>query len=152
MTEKKKDIFDKIMSLPVLNYFNPFYTKHKELLLYLFFGGIAFFLNLGLFVFFNSYLQITELLANIICWIICVLFQFFTNRIWVFDSESNGKTGFWKQLFLFFSGRIFTLVVEEIILGVFITLFGFNILAVKITAQVIVIILNYIISKLFVFK
>ena len=43
MTEKKKDIFDKIMSLPVLNWFNPFYTKNKELLLYLFLVVLLFF-------------------------------------------------------------------------------------------------------------
>ena len=41
--EEKKDIFDKLMHLPVLNIFEPFYKKHKEVLMYLFFGGLTFF-------------------------------------------------------------------------------------------------------------
>lgn len=41
--QQSKDIFDKIMRLPALNVFEPFYAKHKEILLYLFFGGAAFF-------------------------------------------------------------------------------------------------------------
>ena len=47
--EEKKDIFDKLMHLPVLNIFEPFYKKHKEVLMYLFFGGITFFLNIALY-------------------------------------------------------------------------------------------------------
>ena len=46
--EEKKDIFDRLMHLPVLNIFEPFYKKHKEVLMYLFFGGITFFLNIAL--------------------------------------------------------------------------------------------------------
>ena len=45
--EEKRDIFDRLMHLPVLNIFEPFYKKHKEVLMYLFFGGITFFLNIA---------------------------------------------------------------------------------------------------------
>lgn len=41
--KEKRDIFDRLMHLPVLNIFEPFYKKHKEVLMYLFFGGITFF-------------------------------------------------------------------------------------------------------------
>ena len=109
-------------------------------------------LNLVLFVLFNSRLKINELVANVICWVICVLFQFFTNRTWVFQSQNNAEQSFFKQIFSFFGGRVFTLVVEELILFIFITLLMFNALTVKITAQVITIVLNYIISKFYVFK
>lgn len=152
MTENKKDIFDKLMSLPVLNIFEPFYIKHKEVLLYLFFGGIAFFLNLGLFALFNEKLNINEHPSNIISWIICVLFQFFTNRTWVFEANDSGQISFFKQLTSFFGGRIFTLIVEEIILVIFITWLSFNSIVVKLIAQIVVIVLNYFISKMFVFK
>ena len=47
--EEKRDIFDRLMHLPVLNIFEPFYKKHKEVLMYLFFGGITFFLNIALY-------------------------------------------------------------------------------------------------------
>lgn len=150
--EKRPDIFDRLMHLPGLRLLEPFYKKYKEMLLYLFFGGIAFFLNIGLFALFNEILGIGELIANVICWVICVLFQFFTNRTWVFDGHVDSAEAFWKQMASFFGGRIFTLVVEEIILGVFITWLGFNSMIVKVTAQVVVIVLNYVISKWFVFR
>lgn len=57
-----------------------------------------------------------------------------------------------KQMASFFGGRLFTLIVEEAILAVFITWLGFNSMAVKLVAQVVVIVLNYVISKLIVFK
>jgi putative flippase GtrA len=126
--------------------------KTKEIVLYLFFGGIAFFLNIGLFLLFNKAFGITELIANIFCWILCVLFQFFTNRTWVFEGKTENAADFWKQMLSFFGGRLFTLLVEEVILAVFITWLKWDSMLVKLAAQVIVIVLNYVISKLFVFK
>ena len=150
--KKDKDIFDKLMHLPVLNIFEPFYTKNKEVLLYLFFGGIAFFLNIFLYILFNGLWGINELIANVFCWVICVLFQFFTNRTWVFSSTTETVAAFFKQMASFFAGRLFTLAVEEIILAVFITWLSLNSMVVKLVAQVIVIVLNYVLSKLWVFK
>ena len=150
--EEKRDIFDRLMHLPVLNIFEPFYKKHKEVLMYLFFGGISFFLYIALYAWLDGMLGINALIANVICWVVCVLFQYFTNRTWVFDGQVDSAAGFLKQMASFFGGRLFTLVVEEAILAVFITWLGFNSMAVKLIAQVVVIVLNYIISKLIVFK
>ena len=97
-------------------------------------------------------MQIDELIANVLSWILCVLFQFFTNRTWVFDGRVDGAKAFAVQMGSFFGGRIFTLVIEEIIIAIFITWLGFNSMIVKLVAQVIVIVLNYVVSKLFVFK
>lgn len=149
---EKKDIFDKIMDLPILNIFTPFYQKYKEILLYLFFGGLTFFLNIFIYYSLNRIFFIDILIANALSWIVCVLFQFFTNKIWVFKSFTKDFKDFFKQMFSFTFGRLFTLVVEEIILFIFIDLFHINDLIVKLFAQIIVILLNYIISKLFVFK
>jgi len=149
--EDKKDIFDKLMHLPVLRIFEPFYIKHKEVLMYLLFGGLAFFLNLFLFIGIDAVFHISELINNIICWVICVLFQFFTNRTWVFEGHVDTQAEFWKQMSSFFCGRLFTLVVEEAILAIFITWLGLNSVMVKLAAQVVVIVLNYIVSKFFVF-
>ena len=63
---EKKDIFDRIMSLPVLNIFEPFYKKHKEGLLYLFFGGLAFFLSIFLFWFMDSVMHLNVVVNNTI--------------------------------------------------------------------------------------
>ena len=73
--EEKKDIFDKLMHLPVLNIFEPFYKKHKEVLMYLFFGGLTFFLNIALYAWLDKGLGMNALIANVICWVVCVLFR-----------------------------------------------------------------------------
>ena len=140
MTEK--DIFDKIMEFPGLRVFNGIYMKYKETLLYLFFGGLTTVVSILLFALFNVSFKINALIANILSWIISVAFAFFTNRIWVFSAPTHTIYG----------GRVVTLFIEEGILFVFITSLGFNTMIVKIVAQIIVIILNYIISKLWVFK
>lgn len=140
------------MHLPLLRIFEPFYRKHKEVLMYLLFGGIAFSLNIFLFLVIDAFLPIGELVNNIICWVVCVLFQFFTNRTWVFDGHVENGEAFFKQMGSFFGGRIFTLVVEEVILAVFITWLAFPTTPVKLAAQVIVIVSNYFISKLLVFR
>ena len=126
--------------------------KHREVVLYLFFGGITFFLNIILFAVLTGPLGMNELVANAISWVICVLFQFITNRTWVFQAATSSAGGFFKQMASFFGGRLFTLAVEEIILAVFITWLRFPTMPVKIVAQVVVIVLNYIISKWFVFR
>lgn len=150
--EKREDIFDRLMHLPGLRIFEGFYRAHKEILLYLFFGGLAVVLNLALFAVFEYVLGLNELVNNMICWVICVLVQFFTNRTWVFPTRSESAAAFWKQMAEFFGGRLFTLAVEEIILLVFIIWLGFDAMVVKTTAQVLVIVLNYLVSKFWVFK
>ena len=152
MNNKEKDIFDKLMELPIFRIFNPFYKKYKEMLLYLFFGGLSFIVSIATYALFNVGMNINELIANVLSWIITVMFAFLTNRVWVFQSPTNGVAEFVKQMFVFYSGRVITLVVEEVILLVFITWLGFNSMLVKVVAQVIVILLNYVISKLVVFR
>ena len=151
MTEQKKDIFDRIMELPGLRVFQPLYRKQKEALLYLFFGGLAFVLNIAVFALLSNVFHLDPLLGNVISWIIPVLFAFYTNRIWVFQAPTATKKEFFQQLASFFSGRIVTLLIEELLLGIFITWLQFPEIPVKVVAQVVVIVLNYVISKLFIF-
>ena len=148
----KKDIFDRIMLLPGLRVFEPFYNNHKEVLLYLFFGGLSFLISIGTFALFNISLEINELISNVLSWIITVMFAFFTNRVWVFASRTEGTAALLKQMTSFYGGRVITLVIEEAILLVFITWLRFPSMIIKVMAQVVVIVLNYIISKLIVFR
>ena len=92
------------------------------------------------------------LVANIGSLILAVAFAYITNRIWVFDSNASTAADFIKEITSFIGGRVVTLVIEELILFIFITNLGMNSMLVKIVAQVIVIVLNYVISKLIVFK
>lgn len=108
-------------------------------------------MSIATYACFNVGMGINELIANILSWIITVMFAFLTNRVWVFP-PTDSVQAFIKQMFVFYSGRVITLVVEEAILLVFITWLGFNSILIKVIAQVIVIVLNYVISKLVVFK
>ena len=147
----KEDIFDRLMRLPVLRIFEPFYKKHKEVLLYLLFGGLTTVVSIASFALFIA-LGLNELIANVISWILAVLFAYVTNRTWVFSSEAETKGAVIKEMASFFGGRLATFLVEEAILAVFITWLGFPAVWVKVAAQIVVIVLNYVVSKFFVFK
>ena len=147
--EKQEGIFDRIMALPLLSKFAPFYKKHKSVLLYLLFGGLTTVVSIGTYALFLP--VVSPLIANIFSWVAAVTFAYVTNRTWVFSSKEKGLAII-QEAFAFYGGRVFTLGLEEVVLYVFITLLFFPPLTVKVFAQVIVLILNYVISKLFVFK
>ena len=147
--EKQEDIFGRIMALPLLSKFAPFYKKHKSVLLYLLFGGLTTVVSIGTYALFLP--VVSPLIANIFSWVAAVTFAYVTNRTWVFASKEKGLAII-QEAFAFYGGRVFTLGLEEVVLYVFITLLFFPPLTVKVFAQVIVLILNYVISKLFVFK
>lgn len=90
--------------------------------------------------------------SNVISWLTAVLFAFVTNRIWVFPTKTKGFAAFIFQMAKFYGGRLFTLGVEELMLFVFVTKLQINAVLIKLIAQVVVVILNFVISKLFVFK
>lgn len=150
--EEKKDIFDKFMSLPGVRIFMPLYVKYKEILLYLFFGLLTTVIGIAFYILFDTVCEINELIANIMSWILAVTFAYVTNRIWVFESKVTERADLLKEMLDFYGGRLVSLAVEEVIIIVFVTLLQFDSTLIKIIASVIVIILNYIISKLFVFR
>lgn len=148
----RKDIFDKLIKLPLLNRFEPIYNKQKEILLYLLFGGLSFLISIGTYALFSTLFGIHELISNVLSWIITVAFAFFTNRIWVFDAPTDRISDFMRQISKFYAGRIITLVIEEIILLIFIMVLCLPSIPIKVAAQTIVIFLNYIVSKLLIFR
>lgn len=147
-----RDIFDKIMALPGLKRLEKPYKKHKEFLLYMFFGAGTTVVSIGTYWLFDGVLGVNELIANVISWIFAVTFAYITNRKWVFAHNARGAKNIISEIFKFFSARGFTLLLEEAILFIFVTLLKCNSLLVKSAAQVLVILLNYIFSKRVVFK
>lgn len=145
----QKDIFDRIMSLPGLCRFFDLYAKYKSVLLYIFFGGLTTVISIASFMLFS--LIVNELISNIISWILAVTFAFVTNRVWVFNSQAKGKDIF-KELLSFYSGRLITLGIEEAMLLIFVTWLQFNGSVIKIIAQFVVLVSNYLISKFITFK
>ena len=148
----KPDIFDRLMATRPLCGLQPLYQKRKAVLLYVLFGGLTTVISIGTFWVGHDVLSLNEHIANILSWVLAVLFAFVTNRVWVFSAPTKTKTAFFGQLLRFYGGRLTTLGVEEILLFVFITVLKVNGLAVKVGAQVVVLILNYVVNKYFVFK
>ena len=140
------------MALRLLRPLRPFYEKYKEPLLYLFFGGLTTLLSIFLYWLFAHPLGVPPLAANVVSWILCVAFAYVTNRTWVFRDKARGAKGILREASSFTAGRLATLGLEELILWLGISILGVGDLVVKILAQVLVIVGNYLISKFLVFK
>lgn len=128
------------------------YKKYKEEILYLFFGGMTFCVGIGTYALFNIVFFVNVLMANALSWCAGVSFAFFTNRKWVFEADNGDREDFWKQLYLFVGARILTLLIQEMLLYIFVTLIMLPSLPTKIITEIINIILNYLLSKLVVFN
>lgn len=134
------------------------YKKNEEVINYLIMGVLATIVNIGvkyalLFTILNPKDAFELQIAVIISWIAAVLFAYFTNRTIVFKSESKNIL---KEFASFVFARIITLIMEMIIMWFFITFLKLNtnmwVAVITIFAQALVIILNYVFSKLFIFK
>lgn len=123
--------------------------KYKEVLLYLLFGVLTTIINIVVFEFCMNRVHLPLSLANGAAWVLSVLFAFITNKLFVFDSTGTHLV---KELLLFFSARVVTLVLETLALMVMIDQLHINSLFAKMISNVFVIILNYIFSKFVIFK
>ena len=125
------------------------YKKYKEIINYLIFGGLTTLISIITYALFAKVFHIDYLISNVLSWIIAVLFAYITNKMFVFESKSKKNI---KEITSFFFFRVVSLIMEMIILYVFVDMLHIDDLVTKIIAQVIVIISNYIFSKVFVFK
>ena len=134
------------------------YHKYEEIINYLIVGGLTTLISLAvkyglLFTVMDASDAIELQTAVIISWIVAVAFAYVANRIFVFHSKSKQ---YLKEISGFVAGRIATLVLEMVIMWFFVTFLGMNsnlwVIVWTVVAQVLVIVGNYIISKLFVFK
>ncbi len=128
------------------------FSRYREIIMYLIFGSLTFLINVASYILFYSGCKMHELLANVLSWIIAVLFAYITNKKYVFKSKAKSFNDIFFELCTFCGGRLFTLAFEELHMFIFVTYLAYNSVLMKIIAQFIVIILNYIISKMFVFK
>ena len=101
---------------------------------------------------FTAGFGLNVLIANVFSWILAVLFAYLTNARWVFKARPESAGEHLRLLLRFYAGRLATLGVEELLLWIFITRLGLPDMPVKIAAQVVVIVLNYVVSKLLVFR
>ena len=137
-----------------MNTIKKIYLRNAEIINYLIVGILTTCVSLGTYylcisTFLNAQIPIELQIANIISWLCSVLFAFFANRIFVFKSKNKNQ---WRELLLFFNSRIFTLFIDMFLMIVLVTIFSLNDKISKLIVQIIVIILNYILSKKMVFK
>lgn len=146
-----------------MNFIKQSFIKHKEIIMYLIMGGGTTVVNWCSYALFVSILPTTNsdmkvLLSNIISWILAVIFAYITNKIWVFESYSWKPKFIVKELTLFVSTRFLTGLLEIfgvpllIKIGLNQTIFGIEGMISKIFVSILVVILNYIFSKLVIFK
>ena len=134
------------------------YIKYKEIINYLISGVLTTVVSLAtkyllLFTILDASNALQLQIAVVTSWITACLFAYITNRIWVFESKSKEII---KEMVKFFAARLATLGMEMLIMFVFVTALGLNsdmwVVVWTLVSQVVIIIGNYILSKLIVFK
>ena len=137
-----------------MNKIKMLYKKYKEVINYLIFGVLTTVISLlvyylAVFTFLNPEDAFQLQIANIISWIAGVIFAYFTNRKYVFKSKEKNQL---KEASEFVLARVVTLVIDMVVMWLGVTVLHFNDKIIKLISQVLVIVLNYVFSKLFVFK
>lgn len=125
--------------------------KYKELILYIVFGILTTLINIGVFYLLDK-IGINVYINNTIAWVISVLFAFITNKIFVFESKSLNSKVLFKEGLSFFLARVLSYFIDMFTIFLLFQMMGVNKIIAKIISNVIVIIINYLLSKLVIFK
>ncbi len=141
-------MLDKLLQKILGRYF-PLYKKYKMPLLYIFFGAVTTIVNWGVYFVCIVPLNMSMEVANAIAWVVAVLVAFVTNKLFVFESKSTEKL--LPEFMKFIPARLLSLGIEYLVLLLGVRVIGIDELIVKIPATVLVLVLNYIASKWFIF-
>lgn len=127
-----------------------------EMISYIIFGVLTTVINVVSYGLLRPVIHINDywdvLLANAIAWVLSVAFAFITNKLFVFRSKSFESTIFWRELATFVGARLLSLGVDELGMLLLVSVLLMNDWIAKIIMNVIVVIINYVLSKLFIFK
>ncbi|MBQ6595058.1 MAG: GtrA family protein [Clostridia bacterium] len=135
------------------------YGRYRRIVHYVFFGGVATIVNIASF-WAGKRLGMATWAANALAWIIAVLVAYYTNRRWVFESRNRGAEAI-REFLSFVGCRLATFALDEAImilgvdrLGPAVTFVSPKLweLFVKVFANILVLILNYVFSRLFIFR
>lgn len=123
----------------------------KEIMLYIVFGVLTTIINLGSFFIMNSILKWNENVSNFIAILLAVIFAYITNKDLVFHSKAESIKEKFEEFCKFMLGRAFTMIIE-FVGGLFLFKLPIPNIITKSSLTIIVIILNFFISKFFAFK
>lgn len=127
------------------------FKKYKSVVTYLFWGVVTTIINIGVFMLwikFGGNYQV----GNVVAWILTVLVAYFSNKYWVFGSKYTGFKALILEMISFFFFRSVTLIMDIVITYIGISVLHWDSLVVKVLDNIIVIISNYVFSKLYIFK
>lgn len=128
------------------------FVKYKDVILYLFFGVCTTLVNILSYWLCAHPLGMNVMPSTIIAWVLAVLFAYFTNRTWVFSSQAKDRKAVLRELVSFFACRLATGFVDWAGMYIFVDVLNWNDMLVKAAVNVVVIVLNYVASKLLIFK
>lgn len=127
--------------------------QYKSIIAYLIFGVLTTVINIAAYYLFSRYVfPGSTVLCNVIAWVLAVTFAYLTNRRWVFESKVSGSAAIARECASFFASRVATLLVDIVLMALMFDLLKWNDMLAKIISNVVVVILNYILSKLVVFR
>lgn len=128
------------------------YKKYEEGINYLIFGFLAFVLNYVLYYLFSKVLSLHYLVATVLSWALTVVFAYWTNRTFVFKSKNKDAKSLFGEFVSFISARVATELLEVALMFLMVDCAHFNEFISKFVCQVVVILANYFLSKLWIFK
>jgi len=126
--------------------------RHRETVSYLFWGGMTTLVNYVTYLLLTEGLQVYYLTSNVVAWVVSVLFAYFVNKIFVFRSADWAWRVALRELWQMVAARVFSLLLETAILWFFVDMLHCNDVIVKLAANVVVVIVNYVLSKFIIFK
>ena len=135
-----------------MQYIRKVIISNKEIIMYAIYGGLTTILNIVCYHFFNQILGIDYLISNALAWCCAVIFAYYTNKMFVFESKELSKIKVVKEFVKFLGCRIFTGIVDMILMLSFVSFFEFDKTISKVIDNVIIIILNYVLSKFLIFR
>ncbi len=128
------------------------FLKYKEMILYVFFGGLTTLVNWGLYWLLADLWSVPYLWSTAIAQIAAILFAYVTNRIWVFESKVHSFRGIALEMAKFFGCRGASFFLDIALMYVGVEFLHMNDKVMKLLSNIIIILVNYGLSKLFVFR
>ncbi|MCL2187133.1 MAG: GtrA family protein [Defluviitaleaceae bacterium] len=128
------------------------YHKYKEIIRYLFFGGLTTIVSAVSYFTASWGLGLSTWVSSVISWVLAVLFAYVTNRAFVFQSNAKSVGEKRRELFAFYFCRIIQLGIYVGIMTIFVDILHLNEAVVFVFAQIVSIVFNYVASKYYVFK
>ena len=124
---------------------------YKDVVYYIIFGILTLLINWTTYYLFYDFLKMSNVCSTILAWVIAVGFAFVTNKLWVFNSKSWNFKIIINELYKFIFARLMTGVLDVIIMYVSVDICSMNANVFKAISNAVVIVLNYSLSKLFIF-